>query len=74
MESSGFTNMAASIALASLLTKKLIKQEEFQEGFNNESYTGNILTKKGWNWVLSNKDKFLLQKPKTEKAEDEIPF
>ena len=71
MESSGFTKIAATIAIASLLQKNLIKQGEFQDPEFGEYYTGFLLTKEGWKWILSNKDKFVLKNPKTE---DQFPF
>lgn len=70
MESSGFTKVASTIAIVMLLKKQFITQEEFQDE-TGEYYTGYKLTEAGWEWVLSNKDKFVLHKPKPE---DDIPF
>lgn len=75
MESSGFTKMATTIALASLIKKQLIIQDQFKDlESGGEYYTGYKLTEEGWKWVISNKDKFVLKKPKEENREDDIQF
>jgi hypothetical protein len=75
MEASGFTKVAATIALKELLQKGFISQTTVDN--YNEVVTAYLLTDEGWNWVLSNKDKFALQQaPKQREipAEDDIPF
>jgi len=71
MEASGFTKVASTLALVSLLHKGFLEQSRYEEPHGPDHYTGYNLTSKGWNWVLSNKDKFLLRTPPPE---DEIPF
>lgn len=69
MEAGGFTKVAATIALKSLMQKAFVNCENHQDQ-TGEYYMGYSFTEKGWAWTLSNKDKFVLQKPQ----ETEIPF
>lgn len=70
METSGFTALAATFAMRQLLQKNYIVQDRFYDPHSEESYTGFTLTDTGWDWVFSNKDRFILKKTKDE----EIPF
>lgn len=72
MEVGGFTRFAATIAVKSLMLKGFLVCQNYQYE-NGECYMGYSLTEKGWEWTLSNKDKFVLQKPK-EPDESAIPF
>jgi nucleoside 2-deoxyribosyltransferase len=72
METSGFTKVAATIALHSLLKKNLIASDSVQD-MNGDWYTVYALTESGWSWVLENQDRFRLQKP-NEKSDDDMPF
>jgi nucleoside 2-deoxyribosyltransferase len=63
MESSGFTAVAATLALKRLVQKKFVTQDSLQDE-HGDYYTGFSLTETGWNWVLENKGKFVLEKPK----------
>ncbi len=77
MEKSGFTKVAATLALKSLLQKNLVFSDKYQE-WNTEPYIGFSFTETGWNWVLENQSQFLLKKP-TSKPDfsdfkDDIPF
>ena len=71
MEKSGYTKIAATLAIKALLDKGLISQEEVQD-WNSEPYLAYRFTKDGWDWVLKNQKKFLLKK--TDNFEDDIPF
>ena len=72
MEASGFTKVAATLALVSLLQKGLLESDTFQHD-TGDDYLGYKLTNRGWSWILENKDKFVLKKPpKIER--DNIPF
>lgn len=76
MEKTGFTKVASTLALKSLLQKDLVFSDKYQE-WNSEPYIGFSLTEKGWNWVLNNQDQFLLKKPEVKSALDDfddIPF
>ena len=78
MDKSGFTNIAAAIAIKTLLKKELICQEEVQE-WNSEPYLAYRFTEKGWFWIIQNQKKFLLKKSNIntnplDNFEDNIPF
>lgn len=63
METSGFTKVATTLALKSLLQKGLLQTGSYQEPSDGDYYTGYELTDQGWAWILENKDKFILQRP-----------
>lgn len=69
MEASGFTKVATTLALRSLLQKGLLEIGQFEDP-GGDYYTGYKLTDQGWSWILENKDKFILQKA----VHDDIPF
>lgn len=68
MEAAGFTKVAATLALASLLQKGFVKDESFLDPDIREYYTAYSLLEPGWKWILGNKGQFILRKP------DEVPF
>ena len=72
MEAGGFTKVAATIALKSLMQKGFLSCDNHQDE-TGEYYIGYSFTEKGWSWTLSNKDKFVLQKLKP-KSEIDVPF
>ena len=84
MEASGFTPVAATIALK-LLTQRNYLSSSTYDG-HDEPYYGYKLTRTGWDWVLTNQDKFALHKSRAaptgakkistdfEDMDDEIPF
>lgn len=61
MDKSGFTSIAATLAIKALLEKGLVKQDEIQE-WNSEPYMAYTFTQDGWDWILKNKNRFLLKK------------
>lgn len=61
MEANGFTKLACTFALRALAQKGLLRGDTFS-GMNDEYY-GYQLTETGWNWVLSNQDRFALHAP-----------
>ena len=75
MERSGFTNIATTLAVKSLLQKELILYSDFQD-YNGDRYIGYQFTDNGWAWVLENQSRFLLKKPDQPEPEvvDDIPF
>ena len=66
METSGYTKVAATLALKSLLEKELISVGDYQDPEDGRPYSGYTFTNEGWKWVLENKNKFVLQQPKDE--------
>jgi len=57
MEAGGFTKVAATLALKSLIQKEFLNYKTFPDN-NGEEYIGYSFTEKGWSWTLLNKDKF----------------
>jgi hypothetical protein len=62
MEASGFTKVATTIALASLLKKDFVEMSRHEDE-TGDYYTGYTLTESGWKWIFANKKQFLLRKP-----------
>ena len=72
MERSGFTKIATTVAVKSLIQKELISYSRYDD-FNGESYIGYTLTEKGWAWVLQNQSRFMLRQPEKDEGND-LPF
>lgn len=68
METAGFTKVAATLALASLLQKGFVEQGSYGDHDVREYYTAYSLLEPGWKWILGNKEQFALRKP------EELPF
>lgn len=71
MEASGYTKIAATLAVRSLTQKQFIEsgqREDFEDG---GYYTGYWFTEKGWAWLLANQERFVLKRPTSD---DDIPF
>ncbi|MEP6896631.1 MAG: hypothetical protein ABI986_13580, partial [Chloroflexota bacterium] len=66
MEASGYTKVAATLALKSLLQKGFVSVGDYQDPEDGLPYSGYTFTDEGWKWVLENKNKFVLQQPKDE--------
>ncbi len=85
MESSGFTRVAATLAIKLLLNKQLIDSQGCTDQ-NGEPYVAYRLTERGWSWLIANQEKFALtapspstgRKPTGKKNagdfDDDIPF
>ena len=72
MAQNGFTKIAATLAIKSLVTKELLTYEKrFDE--HGEAYTAYELTNNGWAWILQNQERFLLTVPADEPNSD-VPF
>jgi len=61
MEQSGFTKIATTLALASLLRQGLLESRDEQE-FNSDPYTAYALAPSGMDWLLKNQDRLVLRK------------
>ncbi|HET9183265.1 MAG TPA: hypothetical protein VFP59_14100 [Candidatus Angelobacter sp.] len=81
MSNSGFTNIAASLALESLSRKGMV--EYFQDhDWDGTPFTSCRLTDKGVGWLLQNQERFRLRRdeerqrpsPSAEITDEEIPF
>ncbi|HSH71875.1 MAG TPA: hypothetical protein VK974_02340 [Methylophilaceae bacterium] len=76
MERSGFTKVATTLAVKSLIQKELITYDRYQDyESGGEYYTGYVFTDSGWAWVLENQSMFLLKQPvQVSDSDDVIPF
>jgi hypothetical protein len=77
MHRSGYTPMAVSLALESLVRKTMI--EYFNDvDFNGETFTSCRLTSKGIDWLLVNQGRFRLRKDEEIESstisDEDIPF
>lgn len=73
MERSGFTKVATTLAIKSLVKKELISYEKRTDEVG-DLYTAYNFTDRGWTWILENQDRFLLTRPSEKPADDDIPF
>ncbi|MBN9061427.1 MAG: hypothetical protein BGP06_21335 [Rhizobiales bacterium 65-9] len=62
MERAGFTNLATAVSIKTLSTKQLIAPERLQDQ-DGDYFTAYGLTEAGWEWVVQNKNQFLLRRP-----------
>lgn len=69
MNKAGFTDIAVSISLTSLLKKGMLNISE-EKDYNGEPYSAYTVTSKGEDWLLTNVDKLVLHKDTV----DDIPF
>lgn len=74
MEASGYTKIAATLAVKSLAQKQYIEYGARKDPETGEYYTGYWFTDKGWGWILSNQDRFVLNKPASKEKENDVPF
>jgi len=70
MERYGFTRMATTIALKTLQDKGFIKYEGYSDS-DGDYITAYSLTRDGWEWIVDNKDQFVLRR---EQPQNDIPF
>lgn len=78
MERAGFTPLAASLAVHSLLGKKLL-EENVTSDINGERASSFLVTSSGQHWLLNNQDKLQLRSRKTSRSkgtpeDDGVPF
>lgn len=71
MEKAGFTKLAATLGLRSLLQKEMVKTFEDHD-YNDQPFTAYALTDAGVTWLLKNQDKLTLKREPP--ASDDIPF
>ena len=74
MKRAGFTQIAVTLGLASLLDKGLL---ELREGYNEETDNSYILysvTDEGFRWLQANQEKLNLTVPTKEPDDEDVPF
>ena len=70
MNRAGFTKIAVTLALTSLLRKGMV-EDEIETDINGNEFVLYAMSKKGMEWLLQNQDRLILKK---QKAEDELPL
>ncbi len=76
MNKSGYTDIATSVGIKSLIQKNMVIIKGIDD-YNHYEYYACRLTDDGMNWIMSNQDQFEFRKPKQEniiKKEDDLPF
>jgi hypothetical protein len=73
MEKAGFTRIATTLGLASLVSKELLEIIETQD-YNGDPYTGYKVTVAGLNWLNQNQDRLVLQETRPTSASATTPF
>ena len=77
MNRSGFTNIAVTLALTSLLRKGMI-EDDTDSDINGNQYTTYLVSKKGMDWLLENQSNLILRREKSKAPlqlpEEDIPF
>lgn len=77
MNKSGYTDIATSVGIRSLVKNGMIETFKSVDNYNNnEEYIACRLTDKGENWILSNQDQLQFRKPKNGDKDitDDLPF
>jgi hypothetical protein len=76
MEKAGFTGLATTLALATLLRNDFVGTSE-EPDYNGEPYTVYSVTKPGMDWLLKNQKKLVLRESERKTlavSEEDIPF
>ena len=76
MEQAGFTRLAGTLALSSLVTREMLEQFESEDNFGN-AFSAFRVTSEGMAWLVANKEKLTLRIKEGEPkriTEDDIPF
>ena len=78
MEKTGFTKIAITLALSTLLRKDLIGSND-ERDFHGEQYTAYCLKSSGMDWLLKNQDRLVLRhyakdKPSVVEDPNDLPF
>lgn len=71
MERFGFTRMATTIALKTLQDKGFIESTSYQDS-DGDYITAYSLTREGWDWIVDNKEQFVLRREPDPK--NDVPF
>jgi hypothetical protein len=75
VERAGFTAVGFAIGVQRLRSKALV---ELREATDEEGwpYQQIVITTKGWDWIASNEDKFMVRRPAPDAASeaDDVPF
>jgi nucleoside 2-deoxyribosyltransferase len=76
MEQAGFTELAANLALRSLLKSRMVIRTSI-ESYNGDTYEGYLPDETGINWLMNHQDKLQLKlasKKSQPQSNEDIPF
>ena len=77
MEKQGFTKLAVTLGLATLLRKEMLHTRR-EHDINGNSYVEHAITESGMAWLISNQDRLVLRHephgPDEPITDDDIPF
>ena len=61
VEAAGFTKMAAVVGLKRLIQKEMVTFDTFPDPMDGEPYTAYQLTEAGWQWIITNEERFQIR-------------
>ena len=73
-EGAGMTNIGFSLGIRGLCAKGFVDITEEEDSDGPGTYQVLTVTEIGWNWIESNKSKFVLFKREESHPDDDIPF
>lgn len=73
MERAGYTKLAATLSLTTLLRKRLLLSGRDSDQNGNEFSTYRV-SDTGMDWLLANQDRLILTRKRTSDGSDDIPF
>lgn len=73
MEKAGYTSLASTLGLSSLLQKNMVKNELISD-WDGDEYTAYQIMPNGFKWLLNNQDRLILRNPNGSATEEAIPF
>jgi hypothetical protein len=74
MEKAGFTNLAATMGLQSLLAKGMLRHVTVEDSFAETSHLAYGPTSKGVAWLIANKETLTLRIEPPKPSDEDIPF
>src|SRR5690606_14591481 len=80
MEKAGYTALAATLGLRSLIDKLMVTSQRRRDERDGEEFTAYQVTPRGFEWLLTNQDELMLRRRSRVRAagrmddDDDIPF
>ena len=74
VEGAGVTNLGCTLGMRGLVVKGFVHMGEEEDFHGPGTYQILTVTETGWNWIESNKSKFVLLKREEPPPDDDLPF
>ncbi len=74
MSNVGFTDIATTIALRTLVRMGLVQSIQLYDHYSGETYAAWAATESGFDWLEQNQDKLALRTPPPARQVEELPF